>query len=336
MSTVYLDQWVWIELARVAAEASVRPAAAEALRLLRGAVAQGDVAVPLSGSHYLETWHRRDWRSRHAVAQLMRELSQWKTLAPPEVLAREEVRVAVAGICGHSLSVPDPLGHGVDHAFASETGRFRFVESIWTATSEEGPPVQGIDLALASLSGQNWEWFNLAGPAEDFPIAELDGLIEWRPEHRRGDQWAAGDAERAAKLDRARLWHRLHDVLLTEDFVTDLLDDFNAAAEEFGLDVVAFGAGLRERLVEFHDSLPSRATLVALQEARLRDRSRPTAQHDRTDLLGLLVAIPYCDVVVTERQWSHLASAAGLPTRFGTTVISTFTGLIEALERRST
>lgn len=163
-------------------------------------------------------------------------------------------------------------------------------------------------------------------------MPDLDGMIEWRPEHRRGDDWASTDAARAAKLDDARLWHRLRDALVTEDFVS-LLDEFNSAAAEYGLDVAAFAAGLRDGLLAFHDSLPSRTTLLSLQDARLRDRSRPTAQHDRTDLLGLMIAIPYCDVVFTERQWAHYANAAGLANRFGTTVVSDFNSLVEALAR---
>lgn len=265
----------------------------------------------------------------------MRDLSQWRTLAPPEAVAKGEIAAALASLCGQPSKPPEVWGTGVNHAFASPTGRFRLVETLWTADSEEGPPVEDPDVfAEAQKDPEAWEWFSLAGPSEDFPVAELEGGLEWRPEHRRGDAWAAFDAVRAAKLEESRLWPRLRDALITEDFVAELLDDFNGAAEEYGLDPVAFAGGMRGGLAAFHDALPSRTTLVSLQEARLKDRSRPTDQHDRTDLLGLMVAIPYCDIVVTERQWTHLATLAGLPDRFGTAVTSSLSSMTAAIRER--
>jgi hypothetical protein len=332
---VYLDQWVWIELARTQHGRTAKPEAVEALEVLQQGVASGELIVPLSAVHYLETWHRSGWQSRHRLAAVMRDLSQWRALAPPEAVAKGEIAAAVASLCGQPSKPPDVFGIGVNHAFASATGRFRLVETVWTPESDEGRPVEDPDLfAEVQKRPEAWEWFSLAGPSEDFPVAELEGGLDWRPEHRRGDAWAAVDAVRAAKLEESHLWPSLRDALITEDFVAALLDDFNSAAEAYGLDPAAFAGGLRGGLAAFHDSLPSRTTLVSLQEARLKDRSRPTEQHDRTDLLGLMVAIPYCDVVVTERQWAHLATLAGLPDRFGTSVKSSLFSMTAVIRER--
>lgn len=105
----------------------------------------------------------------------MRDLSGWLTLAPPEVVTRDEVRVAVGRLCDVAPTMASPVGHGVNHAFSSSTGRFRFVESLWTGESGEGGPVQGIDLLAAQNRPDAWEWFNLAGPAEDFPCPTSTG-----------------------------------------------------------------------------------------------------------------------------------------------------------------
>ena len=40
-------------------------------------------------------------------------------------------------------------------------------------------------------------------------------------------------------------------------------------------------------------------------------------------LAALSVALPYCDIVVTGKQWRHLAEQAGVPTRFQTIVLDT-------------
>jgi hypothetical protein len=44
------------------------------------------------------------------------------------------------------------------------------------------------------------------------------------------------------------------------------------------------------------------------------------------------VAIPYCDVVVTDRHACSLANAARLPQRLGTKVIPTLDQLVPALD----
>jgi hypothetical protein len=56
---------------------------------------------------------------------------------------------------------------------------------------------------------------------------------------------------------------------------------------------------------------------------RLRQQSQDTnwKPNDLNDIASLAVAIPYCDVVVTERQWSHMARRAELDRRFNTVIL---------------
>ncbi len=42
--------------------------------------------------------------------------------------------------------------------------------------------------------------------------------------------------------------------------------------------------------------------------------------NDLNDVTALAFAVPYCDVVVSERSWSSMLAAAKVPERFGTTV----------------
>lgn len=53
---------------------------------------------------------------------------------------------------------------------------------------------------------------------------------------------------------------------------------------------------------------------------RDRNLNHTPAANDARDFSFLRVAIPYANVVVTEKSWSHLANAAGLHSRYGTTV----------------
>ncbi|WP_157625914.1 hypothetical protein [Mycobacterium sp. 155] len=180
----------------------------------------GLVSIPLSASHYLETWHRRDTTSRHDLAGLMRDVSAYATLAPVHSVERAWVRSEIWRWCGRTPAPPDTniLGYGVNHAFGTATGRFRFVTSIATDDQPEGPPAEvPADLIdLAGASGENWEWLNLAGPPELFM---MDG-VDIRPEHRRGP--ADVEFETAVRdhlQNDAGYRQRLVDLILTQEFI---------------------------------------------------------------------------------------------------------------------
>lgn len=66
--------------------------------------------------------------------------------------------------------------------------------------------------------------------------------------------------------------------------------------------------------------LPRVDTLATLREWKHRDLNHEWHQHDQSDLLSLAVAVPYADVVVTERRWTHLCEASGLTAKYGTQV----------------
>lgn len=253
----------------------------------------------------------------------MKELSVWRTLAPPQDVLAEELRVALSG---SAPPVPRDkvLGQGVNHAFGSKTGRFRLVERAWTiANPFEGDPVEDEGDAFGWQRTQldrpeAWEWFSLAGPSENFPIAGFDDShFEIRPSHRLGDAFIEDERRLVGQLRTNSLWHRLRDRIVTDDIVNNL-DAINAefARQHCPQSILR----TKRELQNFHRTLPSRDVLADLRYMRLQDPNLPLEQHDRVDLMGLAVALVYCDVVLTERRWAHLAQRADVAGRFGTSV----------------
>lgn len=78
-------------------------------------------------------------------------------------------------------------------------------------------------------------------------------------------------------------------------------------------------------------SIPTARTWSTLRYHKHRDLNLPWEQHDWTDLWALSVAIPYCDVVVTEKRWKHLAGRSGLDRHFRTAIVSGRTAFESAL-----
>jgi hypothetical protein len=60
-------------------------------------------------------------------------------------------------------------------------------------------------------------------------------------------------------------------------------------------------------------------------------KSPDAVDDDFFDIDALSVAVPYCDVVVTERHAHRILTASGLPDRVGTTVLTTLEELIGQL-----
>lgn len=326
---IYIDQSPFVQLFRAATKhPRAVPGAALALDAVRTAVSQGAV-VALTAAHYHEVWHDYRWERRHGLAGLMRDLSGYSTLAPIQTVTRLEIA---------SLLTARPttvVGRGANHAFSSRTGRLVItdeerVHDLYPTRASElerrhSPQIEGLDQRA-------WEWFNLAGPAEDFPLTFPDGsVLDPRPEHARGDDWAQDEEDQRAWLAEARLSHHLSDFLVGQD-IKYLLPLLNEVAAEHRVDPRSLLGHEWPEHLSFHASLASRWTLVELRRFRLKERQYRPHQHDRLDLLAHAVALPYCDIVLTEKRTADLARKAKVAQRFGTQVISKVGELSGAIE----
>ncbi|GAB11611.1 hypothetical protein GOARA_079_00010, partial [Gordonia araii NBRC 100433] len=144
------------------------------------------------------------------------------------------------------------------------------------------------------------------------------------PEHRVGHQ----------QLDhelRVRDWlrshpqqrRRLQDILLVEEFESIREYVENACIERRVRPpepLRKWGPESAQTMRGLIRSIPSADVWATLRYLKHRDLNLPWEQHDWTDLWALSVAIPYCDAVVTEKRWAHLAAVGGFEGQYGTSV----------------
>jgi hypothetical protein len=90
----YLDQWVWIRLARAAAG---KPAVASDVEVLDALIAAADagVAFPLSWTHYIETAAITSDRQRRDLAEVMGAVSHFRAIGWRRDLLRNQLRIAM-------------------------------------------------------------------------------------------------------------------------------------------------------------------------------------------------------------------------------------------------
>lgn len=325
MQHVYLDMNCWVQMARGLHTHDARWT--EAVRGLRSEVEAGTVTVPLSAAHYLELWHRSNTASRERIGALMRDVSGYATLLALNTVQRLEIDAFVATWIGDERRVltDDVIGWGANHAFSSPYGRLRFVENVETEEQPEGPsaePPPDLDLLRSQVGESAWEWFQLVGLDGTDAQAGLDRT----PEHRYGSRDEEEENRiRALLADDPETMKRLDDLMRFQEF-EQLIDTINQICvarrvDPYGLFFETMHpAGIAGAVREFGRSVPTVHVKSTLRACKHRDFTHPWDQHDRTDLHALSLAIPYCDWVVTERRWAHLAKASGLSRTYQTKV----------------
>ncbi|MGB3910248.1 MAG: hypothetical protein WBL06_07245 [Pseudolysinimonas sp.] len=327
---IYFDSWVWVQLAQ--ARRSPAHPLREVEKKLRLNAAAGEIQIALTSGNYLELWNRRDSRSRQHVGREMAELSGYVTLrAVHEVLEEELARVTEAWrklgprLPAMQIAREWIVGSGARHAFASPTGRYRFVSKIATNSSPEGEEVPMPDewvAASAAMSREMFEWVNLIGLDNNYDVPGVD----YRPEHRLGDEWVASQEEVRAMVDFIGSDDSLMYRLIIGRRLANLFEQFPHALPT-NRELASWFRGPADG-IGFIGSMPVQQVMVELTYAAHRNARYRFKQHDRTDILELSLTLPYCDVVVPDANWAHHAMATRLAESFGTKVLKDRESLI--------
>ena len=127
--------------------------------------------------------------------------------------------------------------------------------------------------------------------------------------------------ERLDDIVTARLW-----VWELGDLLPDTLAELNIPRDDLF-------AGGRGALAQIVDDMPMMQVEYALRRANIKNGSYRWTTHDIDDLAMLGRAIPYCDVVVTEKHAARQANLAGLGRRYGTEILRDITDLMPLLPR---
>jgi hypothetical protein len=332
--TVYLDQWVWVRMAL--AEAG-RPRAVEdvtALCAIRAASAAG-VIFPLSATHYEETLRIKDPGQRRDLAMVMATVSEMRTLRRQTDLVRHQFLFALHETVGRPTFrpvAPEPLGVGVNWAF-------RGVHAFLRVVDADGRVVTSVDPGWLRQINQHAEAALLAGPVDE----EMASLVEGGYVDPRAHETAAGNRlaweqlledrlaeERRPTPAELRVW------LLARELSHEYLDLLNTLFAEYRLSLSAIsptadGVQSRKRIVAFAERVPTLRISAELKLEVFRDSNRRWSWNMLRDIDALSLAIPYCDVVVADKDAAALVRRTNAPERHGTVVISRLSDLVDLL-----
>jgi hypothetical protein len=330
---IYLDLNHWYALGRAMAGRPDDAAHVGILHALTEGVEQGRLTFPLSGVHYMELAENPRDNQREEAARVMALLSRFKTITSLKNIIDEELACALNqrfGRPGFPVKVKK-FGTGINFALTGEEkvgiDQFSSSEDIRSIAEEKfGTSNNQFLAALDTLT----EYELLRQP----PVIIRGQIPGYDPYAAR----AIADQELASFNVMVDTVHtdediktRPLDAICARQFLFEFRDNLVRALMSAGF-VKRYPFNSREELTGFLMSMPSRRVATMLQYHYLKDLQKRWKINDLRDNAALSKAIPYCDIVVTDKEvWNVAVNLAHLDREFGKVILRRLIDLSEHL-----
>ncbi len=333
---VYLDLNHWIYLAQARAGKSSGHRFSSALEACRDAQRSGSARFVLASSHYMEMVTIRDPAQRRGIADVMEELTDFAALVSRVVIMELELEAALNRFATAVPPLPSValIGRGGRHALGIQSGlRIMGPSGDETEHVRHQMGAQEFD-AFVARANLLLERSLLRGPTDE----EVGSLqpYGWSPAAASAvaDKRAEEEQAQSRRLDGGGPWRRgrLRDVIAARELLIEFQDMLPRALAVRGLQLADLAPN-PEAALAFVRGMPSTEVSVELKTAWHRNRDKGWTANDVYDIDALSLAVPYCDIVVTEKACHHVLNVAGLGERMQTAILRTLNDLPAAVER---
>jgi len=328
--SVYLDLNHWISLAKARVGRPDGARFVPCLDLLMKAVDSGKVILPLGRTHYLEVANVTDVRQRADIANTMAVLSGFTTLAARKHRLRCEVAQALHQRVGRPL-FPErlkPFGRGFAFTLGVSDGPAGHLRPVGGASPTMSAPYRA---ELEFRLNQAAEYLLLRGPAPEdlaampgYDLSAVQAIAEARAA-REQELFALLQTDPADK-------RRLGDIAHARGLYWELGPQLPGLLAAAGLSVESFFYKGKDWITSFLDTVPALAVRTSLVMQTNKNGTRAWTRNDIYDIDALEAAVPYCNVVVTEKYACRVINQSGLADRFATKVVRRLDDLIPTLQ----
>lgn len=318
---VYLDHLHWIELAqaRLGQEAGTR--FRDAYDVLLEGTKAGTIRVVLSAMSYTELHASVKSPSRRTdLADVMSELSRYWAIRPTSQLLEAQFLRALHDHLGRPTFPPQQVtfGRGLYWVYEGKEKRLgiRLPEGMRLDYIDEVADEFQAFLEYCMLRGNIFATENGRLGYDIFPLVHMQE--ERVAKDKELQQMLASDPKLRARLD---------DIIVARELYHEIGPELPRLIATAGISMDSFFHRGKEWLTEFAMDLPIIAVNAAIRDQTLRAANRDWVINDLRDLGHLSVAVPYCDIVVTDRDAASAIRRAGLDKRLNTKVLSDLTML---------
>lgn len=255
-----------------------------------------EIRLPLGSIHFIEHLRHERGDRRKRLAEVYDRFSRGWHIASWSNVVSVEIRRTLAETFDGHLPMPKPevFGKGFLHGLGWKE-RELLVQNLSESQLNLMQPIAALPGAVFDL---------LTFPNEAGRCVQKSKITELS----RANASAAEELRAARKPHPKEMLRKAQYVDYTiqhQDTIISALDDLGLAPSDF----LRLGA---ERLSQFWSSVPSLDVDCELTLYRDRQWSRPVDANDVRDIGHLVLAIPYCDFVVTERFWARAIQETGL------------------------
>lgn len=314
MAIIYFDQMVWINLLRCYRGKS--PEYPKYKEICQKVIETSDSKKHkyiLSVCHLIETQKRMNLDSRKDLFKFIFSNSKFNTIIPYTMMLDLEIRNAILlSLNKKSIDLSKTVfGEGMGHCFGKGgEPTFKFKDGRGMVPNELKKNIlsklkdpQIMAEILSKKYGSNYIKKTLDRDEK---------LVEKLEEVRKKEYSHPNKDIRKNMANAIFLHHIIRDKLITE------IINLNVENKEKYVKNTFSG---KENIMNFLKTIPTAYTFHILNHARLSNKSRKIRANDLYDLGALSIAIPYCDVVVTEREWARILNEKGIGKLYSTKIL---------------
>jgi hypothetical protein len=314
---LYLDQNKWIDLSRAHFGRPDGEAFQPALRAVREAMQSGRLVAPISIVNLLEATSHKDPERRERLAQFMVDLSGNLAILPFMAVYPWEIKNAVRAAFSELLLLrirSSLVVRGIHNALGKRMRIDGLAPEEETKVLEEfNGPEMSVELLLAEGNARELHETARKGSEEIVQMSErmraAAAAAKFTPEHRFGFE--------VAELCSKGTGHR---------WFMEGLKEVCVSLEECFLQLK-----VQNKEKEFFRGMPSINVYLTLIATRDKELTRPIDRNDYKDIMGLAIAMPYCNLVVSEKHWGHMAKRLKFDKQYDTVLITDARELPEKL-----
>lgn len=314
---IYLDQKDWIDIARIYYG---KPSEQERklVEKILEASEKPQVIFPLSISHLDETMHISNTKRRNRLASLMVKISKGYSFQPyvDLVIGAEVQNIVLKKLGLPTLNIRNyVLGQGISHLLGATP---ELVPRDETKSSELPEDIKKKLLDLLE-SPETLEFaLKLRKPKS---IDEINRSYVERMEKIRKELSGIKDNDLRQRIFLAR-----NMVEMVVPKLAKILYESNLPK-----DFIIKEKSTREDINEFLDNIPTALCLFTLIYQRDQQLQRPIKVNDFNDIWFLTLAIPYSDIVVTDKMFASISRLAKLDRKCSTIILKSISEMGEYL-----
>ena len=330
---VYLDLNHWIALAKALSGHDDGRENIALLDFCRKVAEEKTAIFPISESIYVEILKIKDYQKRCDLRKAVELLGRFIVVTSRAIIVTHEIEALLDRIVGPNpepINTMDCIDWGVFGAIGRaggirvESSDGRDVTSEVRRSFADGP--QTFDKIVSeAILNLNRQVIDGPSPVEDFKLRKRG----YSPEKilEAYEQEAASEVDFAHRLNHDLKWRRgrLRDVVSAREVQIQINSIFKRGCDERGIGSLQ---SLRSCLPSAtnprraFDSMPSFDASVTLKSSLHKNARHRWTQNDVHDIHALAVALPYCDIVVTDRAMASHAVQTKLADRLNTIVLS--------------